>query len=142
MDGKALTSLALGCEEKLRQYLHGDAIFPHDVALVVAVSNAPKVLIGSFQPQPTLNSEGKPFEAFKAYVSGIDFTLWVGQVPEGFMVRSAAKPPYLILVRPDAQAMAEEVFRRHLNSEKFSDGMKVTFKEISAIRSKTSTPTS
>jgi hypothetical protein len=138
IDGEVLTPLALGCEEKLRQYLHGDAPFPQDVALVVSVSNAERVLPGTFQPQHTFNSKGEPFEAFKAYVSGIEFTLCVGHVPEGIMVLSAAKPPHLICATPNAQAMAEEVFGRHVKSGKLSAGMKVTLREISAIRSRIS----
>jgi hypothetical protein len=83
----------------------------------------------------TVNSKGEP-EAFKAYVSGIEFTLYVGHVPEGILALSAAKPPHLILVTPNAQAMAEEVFGRHARRGKLSPGMKVTLTEISAIRSK------
>jgi hypothetical protein len=137
MDGEVLIPLALGCEEQLRQYLHGDAPFPtRDVALVVSVSNAEKVLPGTVQPQYSVNSKEEPFELFKAYVSGIEFTLCVGEIPEGIMLISATKEPYLICTTPNAQAMAEEVFRKQLKSGKMSIGMKVTMKEISAVRSK------
>jgi hypothetical protein len=143
MEGEVLTPLVLDCEEELRQYLHGDCPFPRNVAaLIVSVSNAQKVPTGAVLPGEVEDvkdlQKGCRYKTFATYVSGIEFTLWVGQVPDGIMYASAANPPHWIRVSPNAQAMAEYVFRKHLKNGKMSAGTQRTMKEISAIRSKSS----
>jgi hypothetical protein len=139
MDGEILPPLTLNCREEFRQYLHGDCPFPQDAAaLIVSVSNAKKVPAGAVLPgefEPPEFTKGLQLQTFVTYVSGIEFTLWVGQVPEGIMYASAARPPHWIRVTPYAQAMGEYVFRKHLKNGKMSPGTEVTMKEISAIRS-------
>jgi hypothetical protein len=137
MFGKDIEPTALGCEEGLRLFLLGKAEFPKNATLTISIAADKKIMPGACLPLRAHTPPEDKFAAFKFYVSGIEYLLCVGEtIPEGFRISSATDPPGLIVLTPDVQKLAKELFTLHLNEGKLSQGMKATLKEIHHKRSK------
>jgi hypothetical protein len=124
---------------ELRRFLQRKAQFPQDVVLLICVAAGKKVIPGTFNPVHLENVGGDPYEVFKLYVSGIEFTLCVGKnIPIGLRLASATSQHEIITVALGAQDIARQLFTTHLKGGRPSDGMKNTLAEIAQMRSETS----
>jgi len=118
--------------EPLRRYLHGDASFPKDVALLIAVPTD-EVMIGAYSPR---RGHERTFHNFVCYVPGVEFTLCVGKgIPKEVRACcSYTSPNKLIYLSAAAAENTNDSFGLLSQSARPSKGVKRMLEEIMALK--------
>jgi hypothetical protein len=119
-------------QEPLRQYLHGDASFPTDIALLIAVPTD-EVMIGAYTPR---RGHERTFHNFVCYVPGVEFTLCVGKgIPKEVRTCcSYSSPNKLIYLSAAAAENTKDSFGLLRQSARPSKGVKRMLEEIMALK--------
>lgn len=120
--------------EQLRQFLHGDAPFPRNIALLVAVPTH-EIMIGAYTPR---RGHERSFHNFVCYVPGIEFTLCVGKTipPEVRVCCSYTSQHKFIYLSAAAAENTKDSFNLLRQSARPSRGVKRMLDEIMALKSR------
>lgn len=118
--------------EPLRRYLHGDASFPKDVAMLIAIPTD-EVMIGAYSPR---RGQERAFHNFVCYVPGVEFQLCVGkEIPKEVRACcSYTSPSKFIYISAAAAENTNESFGLLGQSARLSKGVKRMLEEIMALK--------
>jgi hypothetical protein len=95
-------------QEPVRKFLLGQEQFPNDMALSLSVLRMPVKMVGFQFPYETV--ERPEDRTFHLYISGMNFTLWVGKrIPAEIALVCVTKRPNLVLVYD----VAPQIVRRY-----------------------------
>ncbi len=101
--------------ELVRLLLLGEGEFPADMALSLTILPSPVTMIAFHPPYTTVG----PDPTFHLYLCGLNYTLWmVANVEPQIIATSLNRPPHVVLVVDNREAIARKFRDAHQSAQK------------------------